>query len=478
MSFIHNITLLPVVVILALTCVVLMMAVFCPKSRSIYYVAQLAVIAGIVLTFLQYEFLAKATIIASSSLIIDHLSAMSSIFILVLSLFAFLYAKKELKRMKLAHGEYYGLCLFSILGMLLMASAFNFITLYLSIELMSLPLYALCIYKRESGKSAEAAIKYFVTGALASGLMLYGLSLIFGATQTINFSQISVNLVDMSSSSNVLMLVGIAFVFAGFAFKFGLAPFHMWVPDVFEGVPSVVALFIASAPKIATFAIVVRLFFTVFNPLHAQWTHFFILIAVLSLLLGNITAIAQTNIKRLFAYSSIAHMGYMILGLIAGTKLGLSASLFYVVSYSFVTVGGFGVLALMNSQGYEIKNISDLSGLNQRNPWLAFIMLLLIFSMAGVPPTVGFVAKLGVIMSLVQQHYIALAVFAVLMAVIGLYYYLRIIKVMYFESSTKAIAIPEVPADATVAITINGLAVLLFGVFPGVLLSLCHMAFV
>lgn len=478
MSFIHNITLLPVVVILALTCVVLMMAVFSPKNRLIYYVAQLAIIAGIVLTFLQYKLLAKAAIIASSSLIIDHLSAVCSLFILVLSLFSFLYAKKELKRMKLAQGEYYGLCLFSILGMLLMASAFNFITLYLAVELMSLPLYALCIYKRKSGKSAEAAIKYFVTGALASGLMLYGLSLIFGATQTISFSQISINLVDMSSSENVLLLVGIAFIFAGFAFKFGMAPFHMWVPDVFEGVPSAVALFIASAPKIATFAIVVRLFFTVFNPLHAQWLHFFILVAVLSMLLGNLTAMVQTNIKRLFAYSSIAHMGYMVLGLIAGTKLGLSASLFYIVSYCFVAVGGFGVLALLNSQGYEIKNISDLSGLNHRNPWLAFIMLLLVFSMAGVPPTVGFVAKLGVIMALVQQHYISLAVFSVLMAVVGIYYYLRIIKVMYFEASIKSLAIPEIPAGATVAITINGLVVLLFGIFPSVLLSLCHLAFV
>lgn len=482
-SFPHMMTILPAVFLLAMTCIVLMVSVFIKDSvsnyRWTYYLTQLGLVGSFILVLKQIAMFANPVFVAHNSMVLDHLSGVSILFILFLSFFIFLYAKKDLVRLQLASGEFYSLGLFAILGMMVMVSAYNLMTMYLAIELMSLPFYALCAYKRKSTKGTEAAMKYFVMGAIASGLLLYGISLVYGVTHSFDFAGMAQAMQSAPSDRLIILLVGVVFILAGFAFKFGIVPFHMWVPDVYEGAPTIVVLFLSSVPKIAVFSLMVRLYYDAFNTVHPQWHDLMTLLAVLSILLGNIVALSQQNIKRMFAYSSIAHLGYMLLALATGTAFGLSAAMFYTVTYALVSVGAFGVLVLLNNKNFNVENFSDLAGLNSRHPWLAFILLLFIFSMAGMPPTVGFIAKLGIVMTLVKTHQIALAVFLVLMAVAGLYYYLRVVKTMYFEKPEKAnITSTSLSADTAVAISINGILVLALGVFPAGLLTLCHYGFV
>lgn len=482
-SFPHFMTILPAVFLLAMTCVVLMVSVFVKQPLSnyrwTYYLSQFSLVGTFVLMLKQSSIFSSTLLVAHQSLIIDHLSVISILFILFLSFFIFLYAKKDLMRLQLGSGEFYTLGLFSILGMIIMVSAYNLMTMYLAIELMSLPFYALCAYKRKSTKGTEAAIKYFVTGAIASGLLLYGISLVYGVTHSFDFAAMAQAMQSAPHDRLIILLVGIVFVLSGFAFKFGVVPFHMWVPDVYEGAPTIVILFLSSVPKIAVFSLMVRLFYVGFSSVHTEWHHLLTLLAVISIFLGNIVALAQQNIKRMFAYSSIAHMGYMLLALGTGTAFGLSAAMFYTVTYALVSVGAFGVLILLSNKNFNVESFSDLAGLNSRHPWLAFILLLFVFSMAGMPPTVGFIAKLGIVMTLVKTHQIGLAVFLVLMAVAGLYYYLRVVKTMYFEKPEKNnITSTSLSADTTVAISINGILVLTFGIFPVGLLTLCHYGFV
>lgn len=468
---------LPGAFILTLACVVLLLTAFFKHKADgwIYYGTQVGLLVGIAMVLRQAHCFPEAVAIAHSRFRIDNFSILGSVLVLALSFFALFYARKELIRQQLPLGEYFALCLFSILGMLVMTSAYHFLTLYIALELMSFPLYILCAYHRESSKGSEAALKYFVTGALASGLLLYGISLIYGVAHSFDFVDVGAA-ANLAGSDIILLLVGVAFILAGMAFKLGLAPFHMWLPDVYEGAPPSVTLFLAGAPKIAVFILLVRLLQTAFVPLFEHWSQMLYLIAILSILIGNIAALTQNNLRRMLAYSSISHMGFMLMGLAAGGMAGISAALFYMITYAIISVGSFAVITLLNHRGATVETVQDLAGLARRHPWLAFIMMLLVFSMAGIPPTVGFIAKLSILLALLEVGHVAVAVFVVLMSVAGLYYYLRVVKVMYFNDEPVAdeIYAPALSAGSVVLVSVTGLLALLLGVFPAMLLSYCQ----
>jgi NADH-quinone oxidoreductase subunit N len=371
-------------------------------------------------------------------------------------------------------GEFMALTLFALLGMMVMISASHFLTLYIGLELMSLSLYAMVALQRDSATATEAAMKYFILGALASGLLLYGMSMLYGATGTLEIAAVS-DTIRHGVYNKTLLVLGLVFVVAGLAFKLGAVPFHMWVPDVYHGAPTAMTMLIGTAPKLAAFAFVMRILVEGLQPLVADWSGMLVILAILSIALGNITAIAQTNIKRMFAYSTIAHMGFMLLGVLSGGLDGYGAAMFYAVTYVLMSLGGFGMIMLLSREGFEADTLNDFKGLSQRSPWLAFIMLLLIFSMAGVPPLVGFYAKFAVLSSLVNAGHITLAVVAVLFSLIGAFYYLRIIKLMYFDAPESHVPI-AVPLDNGVLISLNGLVVLALGIMPGTFMSVCAVA--
>jgi NADH-quinone oxidoreductase subunit N len=393
----------------------------------------------------------------------------------------FVYSRQYLAERGLARAEYFVLALFAMLGMMVMVSANSLLVLYLGLELMSLCLYSMVALNRDSAVSTEAAMKYFVLGALASGLLLYGMSMLYGATGTLDIEEMA-RLIAAGKADRAVLVFGLVFVVAGLAFKVGVVPFHMWIPDVYDGAPSAVTLFIGTAPKLAAFAMTMRLLVNGLLDLAVDWQQMLTILAVLSLALGNLAAIAQSNIKRMLAYSTIAHMGFMLLGLLAGVVGGnrlsapdaYSAAMFYAVVYVLMSLGAFGVVVLM-SRAFEAENIVDYRGLNQRAPWYAFMMLLVMFSLAGIPPTVGFYAKLVVLDAVIKAGQVWLAVYAVMMSLIGAFYYLRIVKVMYFEEPQSTAPI-EPALDARVALSANGLAVLALGILPGPLLALCLAA--
>lgn len=380
------------------------------------------------------------------------------------------YSRSYIQLRNLFSGEFFVLVLFAMLGMMVMISASHFLTLYLGLELLSLSLYALVALQRDSAQATEAAMKYFVLGALASGLLLYGMSMIYGATGSLELSKVAAAI--QQGAGETLLVFGLVFIVAGLAFKLGAVPFHMWVPDVYHGAPTAVTLFIGSAPKIAAFAFVMRLLVEGLQGMVQDWQGMLVIMAVLSMAIGNITAIAQTNIKRMLAYSTISHMGFLLLGILSGSLNGYSSSMFYVLAYVLMSLGTFGMIMLLSRKGFEAENLDDLKGLNQRSPWYAFMMLLLMFSMAGVPPTVGFYAKLSVLQAALSAGFIWVVVFAVLMSVIGAYYYLRIVKLMYFDAPEDQSPISAQP-DARVLMSMNGLAVLALGILPQPLMALC-----
>jgi NADH-quinone oxidoreductase subunit N len=389
------------------------------------------------------------------------------------------YGRHYIRDRDIPNGEFHILALFALLGQFVMISANNFLTVYLGIELLSLALYALVALRREHAVSTEAAMKYFVLGALASGFLLYGMSMVYGATGTLDLPLIADKLAS-GQADRLIMVFGTVFIVAGLAFKLGAVPFHMWVPDVYQGAPTAMTLLIGAAPKFAAFAIVIRLLVSGMFGVAADWQQMLMILAVLSLIVGNLIAIMQTNVKRLLAYSTIAHMGFMLLGFVSGvvgseTKGAVdayAASLFYVVTYVITTLGSFGVLLIASSRGFECETLDDLKGLAQRHPWLAGIFLILVFSLAGIPPTVGFYAKLVVLEAVVQAGHIWLAVLAVMASLVGAFYYLRLVKVMYFETSKI-----EVPMDCGRSVrsllTVNGLAVIALGLMPGPLMAVC-----
>ncbi len=381
------------------------------------------------------------------------------------------YTRDYLGPRGMYRGEFYVLVLFALLGMMVMISAYNFLTLYLGLELLSLSLYALVALQRESAQATEAAMKYFVLGALASGMLLYGMSMLYGVAGSLEIGKVAAA-IQQGSGNHTILTFGLVFVVAGLAFKLGVVPFHMWIPDVYQGAPTAVTLLIGSAPKLAAFGFVMRLLVEGLHGLHADWQGMLIILAVLSMAIGNLTAIAQTNLKRMLAYSTISHMGFLLLGILSGTLNGFSASMFYVVSYVLMSLGGFGMILLLSRKGFEAENLEDLKGLNQRSPWYAFLMLLVMFSMAGVPPTVGFYAKLSVLQAVIDSGMVSLAVVAVLFSLIGAFYYLRIVKLMYFDAPLDVTPITP-QSDMRMLLSVNGLAVLALGILPQPLMSMC-----
>jgi NADH-quinone oxidoreductase subunit N len=398
---------------------------------------------------------------------------------------ALVYSRQWLVDRALLRGEFFSLLLFSLLGMMLLASANSFLTLYLGLELMSLCLYALVALNRDSALATEAAMKYFVLGALSSGLLLYGMSMIYGATGTLTIPEVAKQVEPLlrTGSDQRFLAFGLVFVVAGTAFKLGVVPFHMWIPDVYHGAPTPVTLVIGSGPKLAAFAMAIRLLVNALPALAADWQQMLALLAILSMALGNITAIAQSNLKRMLAYSAIANMGFMLLGLLSGMVGGnwlnrdaaYSAALFYIIVYTVMSVGAFGMLLLLSRAGFDCENLDDMRGLNRRSPWYAFLMLLLMLSLAGLPPTAGFYAKLAVFNAAVAAGYVWLAVAAVLLSLIGAYYYLRIVKLMYFDEPKDAAPVrPRLSGG--VLMSANGLALLVFGIAPQPLMELCYVA--
>jgi NADH-quinone oxidoreductase subunit N len=391
------------------------------------------------------------------------------------------------------HGEFFVLALFAVLGVLVMISANNLLTVYLGLELQALALYALVAVRRDEARATEAAMKYFVLGALASGFLLYGMSMLYGAAGTLDLNELARNIGTGQVASRAALVLGTVFIVAGLAFKLGAVPFHMWLPDVYHGAPTPVTLLIGSAPKLAVFAIAFRLLVEGLLPLAVDWQQMLALLAVASLAVGNVTAIAQTNLKRMLAYSTIGQMGFMLLAMFSGvvggntmtTANAWSAAMFYVITYAITTLGTFGIILLLARQGFEAEEIADLKGLNRRSPWYAFVMLLLMFSLAGIPPTVGFYAKLVVLQALLGSGMgplagsgaIWLAVIAVLFSLVAAYYYLRVVKVMYFDEPADNAPILAT-ADMRVALSVNGAFVLILGIVPQYLLALCAQAMV
>jgi len=354
--------------------------------------------------------------------------------------------------------------------MMILISAHNLLTIYLGLELLSLSLYALVAMHRDSARASEAAMKYFVLGAIASGMLLYGMSMIYGITGSLDLAVISQQAAGVQDQ--LVLVFGIVFLIIGVAFKLGAVPFHMWVPDVYEGAPTAVTLFLGSAPKLAAFAMLMRLLIDGLGSVIVQWQDILILLTLMSLAVGNIVAIAQVNIKRMLAYSTISHIGFLMLGVMTGTQAGVSASMFYTITYTLMSLGSFGMIILLSRKGFEAEKLDDFKGLNERSPWSAFLMMILMFSMAGVPPFLGFWAKMSVLREVVAVDMVWLAAASVVFSIIGAYYYLRVIKIMYFDKSETTEAI-RCSVDMRVMISLNAIFVLMIGLFPDALLSLC-----
>ncbi|MES9898586.1 MAG: NADH-quinone oxidoreductase subunit NuoN [Sedimenticola sp.] len=466
---------LPEIFILTAACVVLVVDLFLKEEQRIvsYGMAQVSLLLAVGITLLTAG--DGAQIIFDGSVIRDAMSDVLKIAIYIVTAVGFLYAKDYLIDRDLFKGEFYVLGLLAVLGMMVMVSANSFLTVYLGLELLALSLYALVAFNRDSTSGSEAAMKYFVLGALASGMLLYGISMIYGATGSIEFPAVAQGLANADVNKTVLVF-GLVFVVIGLAFKLGAVPFHMWVPDVYHGAPTAVTLFIGSAPKIAAFALAMRMLVDGLGSLHADWQGMLIILAILSMGVGNVFAIAQGNIKRMLAYSTISHVGFILLGILTGSTSGYAAAMFYSIVYALMALGSFGIVMLLSRRGFEADNLTDYKGLNERSPWFAGMMLLVMFSMAGVPPTVGFFAKLVVLEALVSSGLTWLALVGVFFSFIGAFYYLRIIKLMYFDKPEDETPLSS-SLDTRVVLSLNGLSMLVLGLFPAGLLSVCAAAF-
>ena len=463
---------LPEIVLTTLACFILVIDAFLSEKRRliIYWATQLTLFSCAVITWQTFS-LSGESYTFFNMFVDDVLADVLKFFsYLTVSLILF-YSRDYLQSRGLFRGEFFVLSLFALLGMMVMISASHFLTLYLGLELMSLCLYAMVALQRDSKVCSEAAMKYFVLGALASGMLLYGMSMIYGATGSLQIGQVSAAAINGQANAT-LMLFGLVFIISGIAFKLGVVPYHMWVPDVYHGSPTAVTIFIGTVPKLAAFAFVMRLLVVALPTLVVEWREMLIILSVLSMVIGNLIAIAQSNVKRMLAYSTIANMGYMLLGILAGDSEGFRAAMFYTIAYVLVSLAGFGMILLLAREGFEADQLSDLKGLNRRNPWYALVMLLVMFSLAGIPPTIGFYAKLSVIWSVVNIGLIWLAVAAVLMSLVGAFYYLRVVKLMYFDDAQDLTPI-EARGDTQLLLSINGLALLVLGIFPERLLTLC-----
>lgn len=466
----------PEIILLTMGCLILVIDAYLPeKLRALtYQMTQATLIGTALVAFGMYP---EQEIIAMSGMfVLDGMATVLKVFVLGIVAVGFTYSRGYLKDRGLLKGEYFVLGLFATLGMLVMISAANLLTIYLGLELLSLSLYAMVAINRDSRAASEAAMKYFVLGALASGMLLYGISMLYGATGTLELANIATEAAKVEDGNKLIFIFGIVFVVIGLGFKLGAVPFHMWVPDIYEGSPTPVTLFISTAPKLAAFAMIMRLLVDGLEHFNADWQQMLMILSVISIATGNIIAIAQTNIKRMFAYSTIAHVGFLLLGFVTGTEEGYAASMFYAIVYAVTALGGFGILLLLSRAGFESDKIEDLKGLNERNSWYAFMMMIFILSMAGAPPMLGFWAKLSVVSEVVDAGYTSLAVWAVVFSVVGAFYYLRVLKMIYFSKPEEDAPKITANVDMHLALSANGIAILALGLKPGALMAICLAA--
>ncbi|MEY3975968.1 MAG: NADH-quinone oxidoreductase subunit NuoN [Pseudomonadota bacterium] len=462
---------LPEIYLAIAVCVVLLVDVFAgraaPRVTPTLTLLVLAAGAALLLAFAQVP---STVELFSGMYVTDPLANLLKLFAMLFVAVALLYSRHYLEARGLLKGEYYVLVLTALLGIFVMISAGSLLTLYIGVELLALSLYALVAFDRDNGVAAESAMKYFVLGAIASGCLLYGMSLVYGLGGSLLFSELAVALQGPASLG---LIMGVVFLVVGVAFKFGAVPFHMWVPDVYHGAPSSVTLFVATAPKIASFALAFRLLAGGLEGISESWTQMLAIVAVLSTLVGNVVAIAQTNLKRMLAYSAIGNVGFILLGFVAGTEQGYEAALYYTIAYVIMTLGSFGVILLASRAGFEADELDHFKGLHARDPLLALMMMCLMFSTAGIPPFVGFWAKLQIFEALWTSDHLALVVFAAAVSVIGVFYYLRVVKIMYFDAPGD-LPTTERHTGVRLALGLNALAVLVLGLFPQSLLSLCE----
>jgi NADH-quinone oxidoreductase subunit N len=476
----------PEIVLLGMACVVAMVDLWVthPRRTPTYLLTQATLAVVAVMHWLYFD--GGFTIYGMQRMVVtDPLGHLLGAFAAVTVMVALAYARPYAEHREILKGELFTLSLFSLLGISVMLAANNFLMIYLGLELMSLSLYAMTAMRRDNIEATEAAMKYFVLGALASGFLLYGLSMMYGATGSLDIPQVF-NAIATGQINKAVLVFGVVFIVAGLAFKLGAVPFHMWIPDVYVGAPTAVTLLIAGAPKLAAFAITFRLLVEGMSGVAADWQQMLILLSVASMLLGNLAAIAQSNLKRMLAYSTIGQIGFMLLGftptVISNNTFsaanGYSSALFYLISYVLTTLGTFGIIMLLSRRGFESEQIDDLKGLAKRSPWYAAVMAIFMFSLAGIPPTVGFYAKLAVLQSLVSTNdatYVVLAIIAVVLSLVGAFYYLRLVKVMYFDEPRETAPITT-SGDVRVLLSLNGAAVLVFGLLPGWLMTMCANA--
>jgi NADH-quinone oxidoreductase subunit N len=463
---------MPEIFLSTAACALLMLDLFLSEAGR-RWSGVLAVLALLVTAVLSAIQPVSGRVVALGGLFeLDRMAQVLKVVTLLAVAVVFVYSTDYLRRRAILKGEYYVLGLFATVGAMVLISAGSLITLYLGLELMSLCLYAMVAFDRDSGIAAESAIKYFVLGSMSSGTLLYGMSIVYGVTGHLELAAVA-QIVHSSFAGNIGLIFGIAFMIVGVGFKLGAVPFHMWLPDVYEGSPTSVTVFIGTASKLAGFALLMRLLPEALSGSQADWSQMLVVISVLSIALGSVVALAQTNIKRMLAYSTISHIGYTLLGVLAGTAQGYQAAIFYIMSYVLVAAGAFGMVLLLARQGFEADQIADFKGLNARSPWFALMMAMLMFSFAGVPPFIGFWAKLGVIQAVLGVGYTWLGVVAVLFSVVGAYFYLRIVKLMYFDEPTDTSAIGGSPFMRTV-LSANALLAIALGVAPGAVLALCQ----
>lgn len=462
----------PEIVLLVLLCAVLLADLFVRDENRV--VTFWLSIGALVLTGLALVTTAptESILLFDGSYISDSLSQILKLSSVILVGVGFVYARDYLKQNQLLKGEFYVLGLFGLLGMMVMMSANSMLTMYLGLETLSLSQYALVAFDRNSKNGAESAMKYFVLGAIASGALLYGISWIYGVTGSLQFQDIAAAISANPEMNGMPLWFGVAFVIVGIAFKFGAVPFHMWLPDVYQGARTPVTLYIAAGPKLAALALILRILADGLGGVHETWQGMIMVVAVLSLVVGNVVAIAQTNIKRMLGYSTIAHVGFILAAVFCGTEQGYAAALFYTLTYAVMVAGAFGIVILLSRQGFEAENLGDFKGLNARSPWFALMMLFFMFGLTGVPPWVGFIAKVTAIDSVLTAGFPALAVLMVLASVVGAFYYLRVVWYMYFDAAEDR-SVFQAGLQTKVVLSANGLAVLLLGLLPGWLLKLC-----
>jgi len=465
--------------VLSMACVILIVDLFLSKERRgiIHMLAMLTLVFAAIMT-LRGDYAidgARSALAFNGSFIRDQMGDVLKLFSFLILGIVYIYAKYFLRQFRMFRADFYTLSLFALLGVMLLISANSLVMVYLGLELISLSSYALVAFDRESRLGSEAAMKYFVLGSMASGMLLYGMSMIYGATGTMDLYEVS-QAVRMIGTNDLMLVFGLVFLVAGLAFKLGVVPFHMWIPDVYQGAPVATTLFIASVPKMAAFAMAFRLLQTGLGDMQADWSQMLSILAVLSIVLGNLAAIAQTNIKRMLAYSTISHMGFVLLGLLPGTAFGYGAGMFYVIAYSLMSAAGFGMVVLLSARGVEADKLDDFKGLNQRNCWYAAVMAMVMFSMAGVPVFVGFFAKWMVIKAALDAGLMWLAIIAVVFSVVGSFYYLRVVKLMYFDEPVTE-ADMDAPVDFRAAISLNGILMIGLGIFSSSLIAVCMASF-